>query len=38
VAKKNWPEFAVLRERWLPVLKNPELLQTASAPPVAASR
>jgi murein DD-endopeptidase MepM/ murein hydrolase activator NlpD len=38
VAKKNWPEFSVLRERWLPVLKNPELLQTASAPPVAASR
>jgi murein DD-endopeptidase MepM/ murein hydrolase activator NlpD len=38
VAKKSWPEFAVLRERWLPVLKNPELLRTASAPPVAASR
>ena len=38
VAKKNWPEFAVLRERWLPVLKNPELLQATTAPPVAASR
>jgi murein DD-endopeptidase MepM/ murein hydrolase activator NlpD len=38
VARTNWPEFAVLRERWLPVLKNPELLQTASAPAVAASR
>lgn len=38
VAKKNWPEFAVLRERWLPVLKNPELLQTAGAPAIAASR
>lgn len=27
VAKKNWPEFAELREKWLPLLKNPELLQ-----------
>jgi murein DD-endopeptidase MepM/ murein hydrolase activator NlpD len=27
VSKKNWPEFAALREKWLPVLKNPELLQ-----------
>jgi murein DD-endopeptidase MepM/ murein hydrolase activator NlpD len=31
VTKKDWPEFAGLREKWLPVLKNPELLQTASA-------
>jgi murein DD-endopeptidase MepM/ murein hydrolase activator NlpD len=38
VAKKNWPEFAVLCARWLPVLKNPELLQATTAPPVAASR
>jgi murein DD-endopeptidase MepM/ murein hydrolase activator NlpD len=29
VTKKNLPEFAALREKWLPVLKNPELLQTA---------
>ena len=27
VSKKNVPEFAVLREKWLPVLKNPEILQ-----------
>lgn len=27
VSKKNWPEFAELREKWLPLLKNPELLQ-----------
>ena len=27
VAKKNLPEFADVRERWLPLLKNPGLLQ-----------
>ena len=27
VSKKNWPEFAAVREKWLPLLKNPELLQ-----------
>lgn len=27
VSKKNWPEFAEVREKWLPLLKNPELLQ-----------
>ena len=27
VSKKNWPEFAAVREKWLPALKNPELLQ-----------
>jgi len=27
VSKKNWPEFAAVREKWLPFLKNPELLQ-----------
>ena len=27
VAKKNQPEFADVRERWLPLLKKPELLQ-----------
>ncbi len=27
VSKKNLPEFAELREKWLPLLKNPELLQ-----------
>jgi murein DD-endopeptidase MepM/ murein hydrolase activator NlpD len=29
VSKKNFPEFATLREKWLPILKNPELLQTS---------
>jgi murein DD-endopeptidase MepM/ murein hydrolase activator NlpD len=28
VSKKNLPEFAAIREKWLPLLKNPELLQT----------
>jgi murein DD-endopeptidase MepM/ murein hydrolase activator NlpD len=36
IAKKSWPEFATLREKWLPVLKNPDLLQ-ASAPGLSAS-
>lgn len=31
VSKKHWPEFAAVREKWLPLLKNPQLLQTASA-------
>jgi len=30
VAKKNWPEFADLREKWLPLLKNPELVQASA--------
>lgn len=39
VSKKNLPEFAELREKWLPVLKNPEMLQAATGTaPVAASR
>jgi murein DD-endopeptidase MepM/ murein hydrolase activator NlpD len=29
VSKKNLPEFAALREKWLPVLKNPEILQAS---------
>ena len=37
VSKKNLPEFARLREKWLPLLKNPELLQIATAAPVAAA-
>jgi murein DD-endopeptidase MepM/ murein hydrolase activator NlpD len=32
VAKKNWPEFEAVREKWLPVLKNPALLQATTAP------
>jgi murein DD-endopeptidase MepM/ murein hydrolase activator NlpD len=31
VAKKNFPEFATLREKWLPLLKNPDLLQVTTA-------
>lgn len=27
VAKKNWADFAAVREKWLPLLRNPELLQ-----------
>jgi hypothetical protein len=36
VSKKSWPEFAAVREKWLPLLKNPELLQAGAAAPVAA--
>jgi murein DD-endopeptidase MepM/ murein hydrolase activator NlpD len=32
VTKRNWPEFAAVREKWLPVLKNPELLQAEVVP------
>jgi len=28
VSKRNWAEFASLREQWLPVLENPQRLQT----------
>ena len=31
VGKKDWPEFAPLREKWLPVLDQPEQLQAQSA-------
>ena len=31
VSKKNLPELANVRERWLPLLKKPELLQAGSA-------
>ena len=27
VSKKDWPDFAAAREKWLPLLRNPELLQ-----------
>lgn len=30
VNKKNWPEFAAIREAWLPLLKNPSLVIHAS--------
>jgi murein DD-endopeptidase MepM/ murein hydrolase activator NlpD len=29
VSKKNLPEFVALREKWLPVLKNPQILQAS---------
>jgi murein DD-endopeptidase MepM/ murein hydrolase activator NlpD len=32
VSRREWPEFAVVREKWLPLLKNPELLQVNEAP------
>lgn len=38
VDKRNWPEFAELREKWLPVLKNPELLQVAVAEPMTTAK
>lgn len=38
VAKKNLPDFSTLREKWLPVLKNPELLQASIAESAAAAR
>lgn len=38
VSKKHLPEFMAVREKWLPLLKNPELLQAnnSSAPASAA--
>jgi hypothetical protein len=36
VSKKHLPEFAAVREKWLPLLKNPDLLQAAI--PVTPSR
>ena len=32
VSRKNLPEFAAVREKWLPPLKNPELLQASVSP------
>src|SRR5580765_4343481 len=37
VAKKNLPEFTALREKWLPLLKNPEMLQAPIAATVVAA-
>ena len=36
VSKKSWPEFAAVREKWLPLLKNPGLLQASVAPSIPA--
>jgi murein DD-endopeptidase MepM/ murein hydrolase activator NlpD len=33
VSKKNQPEFASVREKWLPVLNHPDLLQANAAAP-----
>ena len=33
VSKKNMPEFRAVRDKWLPLLKNPELLQAQLAVP-----
>jgi murein DD-endopeptidase MepM/ murein hydrolase activator NlpD len=32
ISKKNMPEFAALREKWLPALKNPGVLQANVVP------
>ena len=32
ISKKNWADFAAVREKWLPLLNNPELLQAHAAP------
>src|ERR1700730_6788857 len=31
VEKRNWPEFAAVREKWLPILEKPELLRAEVA-------
>jgi murein DD-endopeptidase MepM/ murein hydrolase activator NlpD len=36
VSKKNLPEFAAARDKWLPVLNNPGLLQAALPSPASA--
>jgi murein DD-endopeptidase MepM/ murein hydrolase activator NlpD len=33
ISKKNLPEFAAVREKWLPLLTNPELIQARVTPP-----
>jgi len=32
VSRKNWAEFASVREKWLPVLEKPELLEARVSP------
>lgn len=32
IAKKHWAEFTAVRERWMPVMENPQLLQAQAAP------
>ncbi|HYA61916.1 MAG TPA: peptidoglycan DD-metalloendopeptidase family protein, partial [Candidatus Sulfotelmatobacter sp.] len=38
VSKKNWAEFAAVREKWVPVLENPEQLQSQIAQTGAGAR
>lgn len=38
VSKTDWPEFAAVREKWLPMLENPQPLQAAAAQGVARTR
>ncbi len=33
VNKRNWPEFQTVRDKWLPLLKNPALLQASTPQP-----
>ena len=33
VSRKDWQEFAAVREKWLPLMENPELLQAQTASP-----
>jgi len=38
VSKKNLPEFAAIRERWLPLLKNPSLMEASVTPSASAAQ
>jgi murein DD-endopeptidase MepM/ murein hydrolase activator NlpD len=38
VSRKDWAEFAVLRQQWLPALEHPEQLQAQDAPGGGGSR
>jgi murein DD-endopeptidase MepM/ murein hydrolase activator NlpD len=38
VSKKDWPEFAGVREEWLPVLNGEKQLETASAVPTISAK
>jgi murein DD-endopeptidase MepM/ murein hydrolase activator NlpD len=38
VSRKDWAEFAVLRQQWLPALEHPEQLQAQEAPGGGGSR
>jgi murein DD-endopeptidase MepM/ murein hydrolase activator NlpD len=34
INRKYWPEFALVRDKWLPALQNPQLVQASVIPPV----